>query len=126
LIYSEGQFYWPFLVGARSERNHLTATLKDSYNMFMKVLLGLLLLVLCGLQYRLWVGDGSLANIARLKQQIEQQSEENKRLQLKNDQLASEVEALRNGFDAIEAKAREELGFVKEDETYFFFVNEED
>jgi len=72
------------------------------------------------------VGEGSFANIARLNQQIEQQNMENQRLKLKNEQLANEVEALREGFSAIEAKAREELGFVKEDETYFFFVDEDD
>lgn len=91
----------------------------------MKILFACLLLIFVALQYRLWVGEGSLANIARLKEQIGVQEEENRRLRQLNAQLQKEVEALRNGTDAIEAKAREELGLVKEGETYFFFVDEE-
>ena len=91
----------------------------------MKVAFVILLIVLMALQYRLWVGEGSLANIARLQKEIEQQREENNRLKQMNVQLAKEVDALRLGYDAIEAKAREELGLVKEGETFFFFVDEE-
>ena len=91
----------------------------------MKVAFVILLIVLMALQYRLWVGEGSLANIARLQKEIEQQREENSRLKQMNVQLAKEVDALRLGYDAIEAKAREELGLVKEGETFFFFVDEE-
>ncbi len=91
----------------------------------MKIAFTFMLLILVALQYRLWVGEGSIANISRLKQEIKIQQEENQRLIRKNGQLSKEVEALRNGYDAIEAKAREELGLVKKGETYFFFIDDE-
>lgn len=92
----------------------------------MKALLVILILLFLGLQYRLWVGEGSVAQVTRLKQQIALQQEENQRLILKNKHLAAEVDALRNGYDAIEKKAREELGLVKEGETFFLFVENEE
>lgn len=88
----------------------------------MKWLLITLVLVFVGLQYRLWVGEGSLAHVARLQRQMAEQEQENQRLRLNNERLSAEVEALRNGYDAIEAKAREELGMVKEGETFFLFL----
>lgn len=106
-------------------REVLTVLNNNSYNCAMKFVFGVMLLLLVALQYRLWVGEGSLANIARLKQEIEVQKQENQRLEHINNQLANEVDALRNGYEAIEAKAREELGLVKKGETYFFFVDEE-
>lgn len=88
----------------------------------MKWLLVVLIAVLLGLQYRLWVGEGSLAHVSRLQGQIKNQDRENQRLRLQNERLEAEVKALRDGYDAIEAKAREELGLVKEGETFFLFV----
>ena len=88
----------------------------------MKILFAVFVTLLVGLQYRLWVGEGSLANIAQLSEQIDQQTQENNRLSSRNQQLAIEVDALRTGYDAIEAKAREELGLVKPNETFFFFI----
>ncbi len=84
-----------------------------------------LLLLLLGLQYRLWVGEGSFAHIARLRQQIVEQAQENTRLKSQNDRLVAEVDALRKDNQAIEAKAREELGLIKEGETFFLFVEGE-
>lgn len=92
----------------------------------MKWLLIILVLVLAGLQYRLWVGEGSIAHVTRLKQQIATQTQENKRLQMQNDRLEAEVRALKDGYAAIEAKAREELGLVKKGETFFLFVENQD
>jgi cell division protein FtsB len=91
----------------------------------MKIAFFVLLALLLALQYRLWVGEGSLAHIARLKQQIETQANENARLKMRNDQLVSEVDALRDGYSAIEAKAREDLGMIKEGETFFLFLEEQ-
>lgn len=92
----------------------------------MKWLFFFLLALFVGLQYRLWVGEGSIAHVTRLNQQIQQQEQENSRLQLQNDRLAAEVRALKDGYAAIEAKAREELGFVKKDETFFLVVDRAD
>lgn len=91
----------------------------------MKLVFFALLILLIALQYRLWVGDGSFAHIARLTQKIEDQQSENARLKMRNDQLIHEVDALRDGYSAIEAKAREDLGMIKEGETFFLFLEEQ-
>jgi cell division protein FtsB len=71
------------------------------------------------LQYRLWVGDGSLAQMADLKQQIAEQQGENQRLLERNRILEAEVLELKKGMETVEERARHELGMVKEGETLF-------
>ena len=88
----------------------------------MKWLIALLLLFLLGLQYRLWIGEGSLAHRYELGQQIEQQQAENDALRERNRLLALEVEALKNGLDAVEERAREQMGMIKEGETFYMIV----
>ncbi len=90
----------------------------------MRWLLALLLLLLALLQYRLWVGDGSLAEVWGLYQQVEAQRAENRVLQERNQTLEAEVTDLKQGLDAIEERAREELGMVKDDETFYQIIEE--
>lgn len=78
-----------------------------------------LLLLLGGLQYRLWVGDGSFAQVRDLKQQIADQNGENKRLLERNEILEAEVAELKKGMETVEERARHELGMVKQGETLF-------
>ncbi|WP_462382178.1 cell division protein FtsB [Pseudomonas sp. Marseille-QA0892] len=78
-----------------------------------------LVLVLFGLQYRLWVGEGSLAQVTELKQQISEQRGENERLQERNRVLEAEVMELKKGMETVEERARHELGMVKEGETLY-------
>jgi cell division protein FtsB len=92
----------------------------------MKWLTLLLLVILLALQYRLWVGEGSFAHLAQLKQQIKEQQQENTQLALENAALAAQVKALKDGYAAIEERAREELGLVKEGETFFLLVEKEE
>lgn len=92
----------------------------------MKWLTLLLFVILLALQYRLWVGEGSFAHLAQLKQQIREQQQENTRLALENAALAAQVKALKDGLAAIEEHAREELGLVKEGETFFLVVEKEE
>jgi cell division protein FtsB len=79
----------------------------------------LLLLLLAGLQYRLWVGDGSLAQISSLQKQIADQQNENQRLLERNRTLEAEVLELKQGLETVEERARHELGMVKEGETLY-------
>jgi len=90
----------------------------------MRWLLWLLLTLLLLLQYRLWVGDGSLAEVWGLYQQVEEQRDENQRLQERNQALEAEVRDLKQGLDAIEERAREELGMVKDGETFYQIIEE--
>jgi cell division protein FtsB len=85
----------------------------------------LLLLVLLGLQYRLWVGEGSLNEVAALKRQLAQQRAELQNLHERNATLQAEVEDLKKGLAAIEARARSELGMIREGETYYQLLEPE-
>ncbi len=87
-----------------------------------KWLLSGLLVVLVVLQYRLWVGEGSFAHWYNLKAQSEDQKQENDKLQDRNKKTELEIEALRSGLDGVEERAREEMGMIKEGETFFMVV----
>ncbi|UTA49145.1 cell division protein FtsB [Simiduia sp. 21SJ11W-1] len=91
----------------------------------MKWLLPILVLLLAALQYRLWVGEGSYAEVARLEAAIERQRVENDKMRERNRVLAVEVRELKNGLDAIEERARLEMGMIKEGESFYMLVEPE-
>jgi len=82
------------------------------------------LALLAGLQYRLWIGEGSLAHVAQLKQQIAEQRQENEQLEERNRVLAAEVVELKQGLETVEERARHELGMIRDGETLFQLSNE--
>lgn len=82
------------------------------------ILVGLLLV----LQYPLWFGNGSAAAVWRLHQQVKAQKIENEHLTERNQALIAEVIDLKHGLDAIEERARTELGMVRQGETFFQVV----
>jgi cell division protein FtsB len=88
----------------------------------MRKLLILLLIVLVYLQYRLFFGEGSLQDVWELHQEVEYQRQENIELRERNAALEAEVRDLQQGQDAIEEHAREDLGMVKEGETFYQVV----
>ncbi len=88
----------------------------------MKILLAVLIILLLGVQYRLWVGEGSIAHKVELERKIKQQQGENDALRERNRILALEVEALKTGYDAIEERAREQMGMIKKGETFFMLI----
>lgn len=90
----------------------------------MKWMLAILLILLLGLQYRLWVGEGSLAEVARLEREVSLQQAENDRLHERNQVLAVEVENLKTGLDSIEERARNDIGMIKKNETFFMVPKE--
>lgn len=85
----------------------------------MKKLLLLLIFLIVYLQYRLWFGDGSLQDVWELHQEVEMQRQQNIELRERNAALQAEVTDLQQGLDAIEEHAREDLGMVKEGETFY-------
>jgi len=74
------------------------------------------------LQYPLWLGKGGWLRVWSLQRQVQEQKEENARLRQRNGALDAEVRDLKQGFDAIEERARYELGLIKQDEIFFQVV----
>jgi cell division protein FtsB len=97
----------------------------------MKEILGrttmaILVLMLVWLQGRLWVGEGSLAHVSALEDRVEIEQSANESKLQRNKVLRAEIKDLKNGLDAIEEKARSELGLIREGETFFLVVEESD
>ena len=89
----------------------------------MKILSIILLSLIILIQYPLWFGKGSWYDVFKLKQEFNQQYKINSELAKENFALKAEVSDLTNGSDAIEERARHELGMVKEDEFFFQVLN---
>lgn len=90
----------------------------------MKWLNALLLLLLLGLHYRIWVGENSFAYVHQLEQQLRTQESVNARLVERNRLLLLDVEALKTDLDAIEARARTELGMIRRGETLYLLADD--
>ena len=90
----------------------------------MRPLNVLLLVLLVLVQFRLWVGDESLAEVWRLQTAIDAQRSENALFAARNQRLDAEVRDLKEGLEAVEERARLELGMIRKDEIYFQLVDE--
>jgi cell division protein FtsB len=88
----------------------------------MKILAVTLAAFILLLQYPLWLGKGGWLRAWSLERQVQQQKEANARLSLRNGVLDAEVRDLKQGFEAIEERARYELGMIKPDEIFFQVV----
>ncbi|KAB2899628.1 MAG: cell division protein FtsB [Xanthomonadales bacterium] len=82
----------------------------------------LLVVLLVALQVQLWTGHGGLRDLWRLQQNITAQKQDNAALRKRNDTLAAEVEDLKHGSEAIEERARAELGLLKPGELFIQVV----
>ncbi len=90
----------------------------------MRWLIVVLVVLLLGLQARLWVGEGSLAHKSELDRQLREQRAENERLRRRNEILARDVKSLKTNFDAIEEKARQNLGLIKQNEVFYLVTDD--
>ena len=88
----------------------------------MKAFALILLLALLALQYRLWLSDDGVHEVRRLETAVIAQERENAQLEARNGQLAAEVENLKKGLDAVEERARSDLGMVRANETFYQVV----
>jgi len=88
----------------------------------MKILNGILIILLIGLQYKLWLGDGSLSEVVQLSKELELQKEKLQFLEDRNRILEAQVLDLQNGLDAFEEKARNDLGMIKNGETFIQLI----
>ncbi len=88
----------------------------------MKVLAGILGALIVLIQYPLWLGKGGWLRAWDTDRKIAAQRESNERLVQRNTALAADVHDLKQGIDAVEERARYELGMVRGDEVFFQFV----
>ena len=85
----------------------------------MKLLIIILIVLIGHLQYRLWLGDGSIKEIRAYQLQLDELKEQVEEKRQRNEALYAEVEDLRQGQEALEERARDELGMIREGETFF-------
>ena len=85
----------------------------------MKVLIVIIILLIIHFQYRIWLGDGSIEQINAYQQRLDDLKKQAEEKKERNEALYAEVLDLRKGQEAIEERARDELGMIKEGETFF-------
>jgi cell division protein FtsB len=88
----------------------------------MKLLAAILGALIVLIQYPLWLGKGGWLRASEMDRQLEAQRATNRLLEARNGALAAEVRDLKQGIEAIEERARYELGMVREDEIFFQIV----
>jgi len=82
----------------------------------LPIFLGLLLIFL---QYHLWFQDGGMIDFLQAKKKLQTEEALNAKLQLRNEELLNQIQALQTNSDAIESRARHELGMIKKGETFY-------
>lgn len=92
----------------------------------MKFVTLLLLVILLILQYQLWIGNGSMTDVHHLQQVKQDKTGENAELRERNQALAAEVHDLKTGYEAIEERARSEMGMIKKGETFYQVIHNDD
>lgn len=88
----------------------------------MRTLILLLLIALMAVQYKLWIGDENIIQWRYLKQKINLQKQKNEVLAHRNNALEADILELKEGEQALEEQARDELGMIKENEQYYQFL----
>ena len=90
----------------------------------MKAVMILLTVILVLLQYRLWFSHDGLPAVLYLHRQVEIQRQDNDVLEERNKVLAADVYDLKSGLDALEERARNDMGMIKSDETFLQIIEE--
>lgn len=88
----------------------------------MKLFRLVLIIILFGLHYRLWFGDNAYSEHLSMSKKVTQLNEANEALKMRNKIMMADIKDLKSGLDAIEEKARNELGLVKRNETFYRIV----
>ena len=91
----------------------------------MKIIAFVLLVLLIWLQYKIWLQDGGIPEVVQLQQEVKEVKTEVQQLQERNLSLDAEVKDLKKGLDAIEERARSEMGMIKEGEVYYQVIEPE-
>lgn len=88
----------------------------------MKVLLVSLSILFFGLQFKLWLGDRGVRVLKNLEVELALQFEHNQSLESRNARVETEIMNLKNGLEAVEERARSELGMIKKDELFYQLI----
>lgn len=88
----------------------------------MRIVILVLIVVFIMLQFKLWLGEGGVREVARLELRVETQQLKNDEMLQRNERLQAEVEDLRDRLDAVEERARNELGLIKPAEEFYQVV----
>lgn len=88
-------------------------------NLRINIIAFFLIALLIALQYRLWVQPGGFLEMVRLKKQVALQKAENEKLKERNEVLLQEVQLIQKNKDAVESRARRELGMIKKGEVFY-------
>lgn len=89
----------------------------------MKKIIVLLIVLLVFLQYKIWLGDGGIPRILQLQEEVDIVQTQVNKLKERNQALDAEVQDLKKGLDAIEERARSELGMIAQDEVYYQVID---
>ena len=95
---------------------------KRKLDVSLKLAVAILLTVLVALQFQLWLGERGMPGVQRLEAEVAARREHNARLVARNQRLAAEVRDLKEGLEAVEERARSDLGMVGRDETFYQLV----
>jgi cell division protein FtsB len=88
----------------------------------MRIITLLLVLLIAALQWPMWLGKGGWYRVWQVDKALRDQRISNASLMVRNAALAAEVMDLKTGTDAIEERARSELGMIKKDEVFFHIL----
>ncbi len=89
----------------------------------MKTIIATLIVLFVLLQFKLWLGEGGMKDVWVLDEAIAAQTDKNTRLKERNQTLSAEVDDLKQGLEAIEERARYDLGMIREGETFYQVVD---
>ncbi|ASI89038.1 MULTISPECIES: cell division protein FtsB [Vibrio] len=91
----------------------------------MRIFTLVLLVVFSWLQYTLWFGKNGIVDFNQVESEIQVQQQVNQNLQTRNNEMFAEIDDLRQGLDAIEERARHELGMIQDGETFYRIIGED-
>ena len=90
----------------------------------MRYVYSILTVLLVLLQFQLWFGEGGLRGLKRLENRLDTSREQTRQLEARNKALEAEVDDLKSGLEAMEERARSDLGMIKKGETFIQVVDE--
>ncbi len=88
----------------------------------MKGIIAILIILLVLLQYQLWLGDGGIPEVLQMQKEVALKQQQRDKLQERNKGLDAEVSDLKKGIDAIEERARSELGMIGKNEKFYQII----